>query len=979
MREIRFSATTLCITALAVMISIGSGQPVNAQVLPVTTYTIAQGLAHNGVTDILQDERGYLWVGTGEGLSRFDGYEFRSYGTDEGLGKTYINDIAVDRHGQMWLAINDGGIASFVEDGRHDKKFASYSVSALPRAENVGQMIFDRENRMWCATEGGVFRARVAGDPGSGFEPITSDGGPSRAAFADSRDRLWFGLSDRVLRIADGRLDYFYLDPVPRAFVTGITENPEGKLLLTTTIGFYEFDEAGEALRRLALSLDDGESVHSIVAGQGGIVWMGTSRGLIEIRHGAQAVYTQDNGLVAGGVSVVLPDREGSLWLGSRGGGLSHLRSNAVVSYPVDRTGRPYRIDSDNEGNVYIHSGCHPERTQISRVTPDGLEPVTMPDARVEGCSRNHFLKTSDGRWWFVSGGALRVFDGPSDDSGVPVKFPQGAFPGRVITMYQDRTSRVWVSGDDRNLYVAELNGHATPVFELAARDVAASLILQDSRGTMWIGNNTFLGRLSGGRVEEITDIPSVGRVQPRSIFEDSRGNLWVGTRFSGVLFTAHPESDRPEFQVVGPGELGSTAVWSIAEDRAGVLYLGTGRGLVRYNPDTGAIRRFTAADSVPESAVNNLFRDLHGRLWVAADSGVVRIDPAELDRNMRPPAILINRVTVEGADVSLPEHGSIEHAIPELASDQNSISIGFVGLNLRGESSLSYRYQLEGHDQGWSPPSKQREVHFANLGSGSYRFLVKAVDQRGVESETPAVLQLQILPPFWQRWWFLGLVASGLALVLYGLHRYRMRQLIAIERVRTRIATDLHDDIGSNLTRIALMSEVLNQQASNGAASTMLPSIANIARESVASMNDIVWAISPEHDRVLDLTRRMRQHAEEVFTIRDIEVDFVSETSDSELKLPVGIRRDVLLIFKEAVNNAARHSDCSGVRIEFACGSHQLKLRVADDGSGFSTSAESDGHGLSSMKRRADALGGVLDVDSREGVGTTVSFDMRL
>jgi signal transduction histidine kinase len=202
---------------------------------------------------------------------------------------------------------------------------------------------------------------------------------------------------------------------------------------------------------------------------------------------------------------------------------------------------------------------------------------------------------------------------------------------------------------------------------------------------------------------------------------------------------------------------------------------------------------------------------------------------------------------------------------------------------------------------------------------------------------------------------------------------------VIELERVRTRIATDLHDDIGSNLTRIALMSEVLNQQGGNGSTAQMLPSIANIARESVASMNDIVWAISPEHDRVLDLTRRMRQHAEEVFTIRDIDLTFESGSSDSELKLPVGVRRDVLLIFKEAVNNAARHSECTRVEIDFECTNSCLSLRIADNGSGFEEKTKTDGHGLTSMARRADSLGGTLAIRSAVGEGTTVDFTLPL
>jgi signal transduction histidine kinase len=261
-------------------------------------------------------------------------------------------------------------------------------------------------------------------------------------------------------------------------------------------------------------------------------------------------------------------------------------------------------------------------------------------------------------------------------------------------------------------------------------------------------------------------------------------------------------------------------------------------------------------------------------------------------------------------------------------------------------------------------------------LGAGKYRFLVRAVGKNGVTSPQPAVFEFRILPPIYLRWWFIAasLLVAGLA--IYSLYRSRIARFLEMERTRTRIATDLHDDIGANLTRIALLSEVANQQPGNDKVKTLLPSIADIARESVSSMNDIVWAISPEHDSLVDLTRRMRRHAEEVFAFRDIDLEFTAPTTDSDLKLSVGARRDLLLIFKEAVNNAARHSLCTQIEIEFRCEHSGLHLRIKDDGQGFDpTALNGGGHGLRSMQRRAAELGGTLTIQS--SAGTTVEFDL--
>jgi signal transduction histidine kinase len=213
---------------------------------------------------------------------------------------------------------------------------------------------------------------------------------------------------------------------------------------------------------------------------------------------------------------------------------------------------------------------------------------------------------------------------------------------------------------------------------------------------------------------------------------------------------------------------------------------------------------------------------------------------------------------------------------------------------------------------------------------------------------------------------------------LIYFFYRSRFLRLLEMERIRTRIATDLHDDIGANLTRISLLSEVAKQKSENGN-ENLLTSIAEIARESVASMNDIVWAIAPEHDSLQDLTRRMRRHAEEVFALRDVDLYFNAPASDSDLKLSVGVRRDVLLIFKEAVNNAAKHSDCSKVEIDFRVDNTILFLRIKDNGKGFEIDSENDGQGLRSMTRRAQALGGDLKIDSQKVNGTMVEFEMPL
>ncbi len=430
--------------------------------------------------------------------------------------------------------------------------------------------------------------------------------------------------------------------------------------------------------------------------------------------------------------------------------------------------------------------------------------------------------------------------------------------------------------------------------------------------------------------------------------------------------------AERLNFKQYTPAEgLSSIAVTAVTEDEFGRIYVGTQRGLDRLNPETGQIENFTTADGLPNSNVEIAYRDRKNNLWFGTNDGLARFVP-EPEREREPPNILITGLRVSGVPQTVSVLGEKQISALELDPDERQVTIDFLGLGASLGEQLKYEYRFGEAD--WTRTS-ERTVNFANLSAGDYKFEVRAQTADGIFSRQPATISFSIASPLWQRSWFIASIFILTALAIYAFYRSRLRQAVELERVRTRIATDLHDDIGANLTRISLLSEVAKQKSENGKPSNLLTSIADIARESVASMNDIVWAISPDHDSLLDLTRRMRRHAEEVFAMRDIDLKF--KATDADLKLSVGVRRDVLLIFKEAVNNKAKHADCSKVAIDFNCENSVLSLLIEDNGKGFEKDAENDGQGLRSMTRRARALGGNLTIDSNEG--TTLKFELLL
>jgi signal transduction histidine kinase len=328
----------------------------------------------------------------------------------------------------------------------------------------------------------------------------------------------------------------------------------------------------------------------------------------------------------------------------------------------------------------------------------------------------------------------------------------------------------------------------------------------------------------------------------------------------------------------------------------------------------------------------------------------------------------------------------------------------------------VRYQFKLEGaKDTEWSAPTEQCAVNFANLTPGEYRFLVRAVSSGGAASETPAVVAFRIRPPFYQTWWFLAAASLFITLVLYSIYRYRTDNLLKInaalretqiaeekvlrareeklaelERVRTRIATDLHDDIGSSLTQIAVLSEVARNQATGFQSESLslpLERIKGVSRELVEAMSDVVWAINPQKDNLRDLVQRMRRFASDVCVGRNIHFELNAPPLEMSVQLGANIRREVFAIFKESVNNAVKYSEAKRVVADFRVEGHALTLQISDDGRGFEMetvlsddfSPDMGGNGLVNMRRRARELGGTCRIISFPGGGTTVLLETPL
>jgi signal transduction histidine kinase len=509
-----------------------------------------------------------------------------------------------------------------------------------------------------------------------------------------------------------------------------------------------------------------------------------------------------------------------------------------------------------------------------------------------------------------------------------------------------------------------------------------ASAFVEDAAGNLWVGfYDGGLARFRNGRFRMFTAAEGVPAGLVTALHADAAGRVWIGTNQSGLTRIDSPAADEPAFTAVPPSR--SLNVRCLTEDRWGRIYAGTSRGIFRIDPASSRVEHFGTGEGLASEFVTTALRDAHGTLWFGTINGLSRFEPvADVPgaATVEPSRVHISALRVRGVPQPVSELGDLEAQPLTLAPDQNQLEIEFFAIAFNSAEPLKYQYRIDGIDQDWNPTTELRSVNYGRLPSGSHRFQVRSVRSDGIPSAAPATVSFTVLLPVYARWWFISTVALLTGAAVLALYRARLAQLLRVERVRARIATDLHDDIGASLSQIAILAEVAQRpgQGENGLVSP-LARIAETSRGLVDSMSDIVWAINPEVDSLSDLVHRMRRFAEDTLSADDIDLTFREPAIGQDPRLGPEIRREIFLILKESVTNIAKHAACKHVTIELEADRRRLRLRVTDDGHGFDPEQKTDGNGVSNMRRRVTALGGRLTIQSKPGRGTTIELEAPL
>lgn len=926
-----------------------------------------EGLLQPTVYSILQTRDGFLWLGTQDGLVRFDGVRFSEYNAGF-LQGSIIRSLAEDAQGNLWVASLGRGL-SRISRG----VVRRYGPRDGIRGSNAFCVQPERNGVVWACTDSGL--VRISGSAVRVF--TTADGLTSNRvrSVCEAKDGTeWIAGHDFGLERFSGSRFEPYSDRIlkPQQRISRLACAADGDVWAGGD-GLYQI--SGSHTRRYGISsgLAD-DHVHAISQSADGAIWVGTDEGISRIRNGVVTIYRVRDGLSHSIVLSLYTDREGSLWAGTRNG-LDQFTDSRVT---------PYRIDPN--------------------ATEDNAGPV---------------IEDHSGKLWIGTlGGGLAWFDGNRIRS-------LGA--AKLI----DNTILSLEIGPDGDLWVGTAKGvnrlhNGVVVGAWSRRDGlsggAVRSLFFDDGGTLWAGTNRGIDRfdgvafhaepdagaagessgvvaLAGGRTVRLfaglesnaLELLINGRFSIRTpdiaspidcyYLDHSEHTAWMGTLGSGLLRWKNGAIS----QIQVKDGLYDSRIYAVLRDDSSNLWFASSKGIFRIRLQE--LEDFAAGKSASIASIPFTTGQLHfqcqpgvqpaawrsrdGRLWFSTSDGLVMIDPARLRANRVPPPVAITDVLMNGQPLDPGGPIDVNRA------DERNVEIRYAGLSFVSPERVRFRYRLEGFDSRWVDAGSRREAFFTNLPAGKYRFSVIANNADGVPASVPAVMQFTVEPEFYERAWFLLLAFAALGSLVLASYRLRVRRLRRNFEIvlaeRSRIARELHDTLLQGLAGINMQMQALWTRLPGSNEKNVLSEIIGDARRCAREARESLWALRTRGDRP-DFHEKLGNEARDAVKGRSIRlaahIDPVSlvNTPDAEFAL--------LRIAHEAIANAVAHSGATMLTIRSGVKDGAFLLVIEDNGIGFHfTRARSPGHfGLESMRERAAGIGATLTIESTPGEGTRIT-----
>lgn len=972
----------------------------------IRTWQRKQGLPQDAVRALAQTRDGYLWVGSEDGVARFDGLRFLAFGSRDGLGGLPVNALLGDSRGWLWVGGASGGLSCW-----RNGSFTNYTAADGLPENTITALAEDNDGRIWIGTPAGL----VFWQDGQ-LAPLEAaaqfKGKTITALFRDRQGRMWVGVAGAgVFQFQSGQFQAL-TDPSVETLLLDthcLLVDKSGRLWLGAGDDFVLCRDGTEwhryrIPRHLARTF-----VSTLAEGPDGTVWAGSvSEGLFQFRGGKLAQFDASTGLSDNLVAALLVDREGKLWVGTDSG-LNRLRQQDLFAFgqneglgygPVQGMAQVASnlvlVAKPNDG-LYRWDGRH-----FSRVTPPAAvgsdwQLHAVLDDRAGGC------------WVAGNRGLLHFTDVATLTNGSATVALSGL---NVISLAEDNGRNLWAGTHEGELWSAHgANWVARPDLSLS-RPVTA--IVPDHEGSLWIGlDGGGLVRWSDGKQVHFGKKEGLLSDQVRTLYLDAGGTLWIGTAAGGL---SRWNKGRISTVTVREGLPGNN-VSQILEDGLDRLWLGTEHGIACVSKrDLDDLAEGKAAAIYPkifgtaegmlsEECTGGFFpaglKTWSGLLWFSTQKGVVVADARPRSVDVIPPKVVLEEVLIDGvpdADfraagsdgVAGTTTGNESAATPtlQIPPGHHRVDLHYTGLSFDAPERMRFRYQLARLDPDWVEAGTARTAPYNYVPPGNYRFRVIACNSDGVWGEAGAGVNFLVQGHFWESWWVITLFTLGTLTVLVGairlverrkLHRrlVHLEEERKLQRERERIARDLHDDLGSSLARISLLSDLAKADKDHPAQlETHVDKIAQSAAQTVRALEEIVWAVRPGSDSLQSLVDYIAHFANELFDGNRTRCRLDLPHDLPAAPLPPDMRHNIFLIVKEALTNVVKHATASEVQVRATVTTGVLEILVHDDGKGFdaaSSPGAAHGHGLGNMHRRAEAIGGTLSSQSTPGAGTTV------
>jgi signal transduction histidine kinase/ligand-binding sensor domain-containing protein len=968
------------------------------------------GLPYNSVTSIVQARDGYLWLGTYNGLARFDGVKFTVFNTSNTpeLTSNRITSLFEDADGTLWIG-DETGVLTAYSHGH----FTHVVLGGGWPGEQIIGINADDSGAIWLLNNRGrLYSLKGKTEIVGGRNADTEYSIPSMAR--QGNGKLWFLRGAYLGSVEKGQLVPWPLDGQSEANnFQRACASPDGGLLLlgngrikkwTATNTFVDLGPApwGQDSITCALEKKSGDLLVGTL--NAGLFLLST--------EGTHQQFTRQNGLSHDWIRCLCEDREGNVWVGTGGGGLAAMRVRSVemVKVPDDWDGRSVlAVTAATDGGVWVGT----EGAGLYRLK-DGMTTKYGPANGINNTFVWSVLDNPESKTWVGTWG-----HGTYIREGETFEAAPGTDPTAAVTaLFRGGDGALWM-GTSLGLVRYE-NGNCTRFTRkdgLAMPDVRA--IAQDSAGTIWFGmSGGGLGRLREGTLKQFRKQDGLPNDFVWSLRAEDDGTLWAGT-FGGGLCRLKDG----KFTTISTRDgLPDDVICHIADDGRGNFWISSYHGIFRIRKDDlrrcadGELKSVTCFLYAKGDGLSTLecaggfqpagCQTPDGKLWFPTSKGLAVIDPNKVKINPVPPPVLIEEIMVDGKRATMPQSDGLQPARLEIKPGSERFEFRYTALSLVAPDKVRFQYRLEGLEPDWVDGGTQRSAIYSYLKPGDYTFRVKACNNDGVWNDAGAILPLKVLPHFWQTWWFsIGAVLGGAGCV-GGTARYitrrRLRQKMerlerqrALEKERARIAKDIHDDLGASLTRITLLSQSGRAELEDPhQAASDLDQIYHTARELTRAMDEIVWAVSPQHDTLDSLITYLGKFAQDFLSVANIRCRL-----DMPMQLPAWpvtaeVRHNLFLAVKEALHNVLKHASATTVRISLTVTDSSFALAINDNGKGFNPESAgangsversftpangsvriASGNGLMNMRKRLEEVGGIFELRSAPGEGTNVRF----